>query len=201
MDDDDEMLWVACVLVGKWPQTAPHLGERYVTALREGFRRHMPASVPWRFVCFTDRAAISDVPTRPIPGLHGWFSKLYVFSRDAFPERARVLYVDLDTLVRADPSAAARLPLDKPVFWHNVWSRAERQLASGAISFRAGPALHAVWDEFAANVGRAPPYAPPPRAHPMRGRAGWAVKNLVTTDEDWDAALLRRGGLARVPMS
>ena len=79
------MLHVACVRWGN------KYGPEYVERLRRGVTRHMP-SVPWCFDVFDE----SRLPA----GVAGWWNKLALFAADAFPHGDRVVYFDLDTLIR-----------------------------------------------------------------------------------------------------
>lgn len=181
--------YVACVLAGKWPQTAPELGEAYVKRLAAAVQKHCSPEV--RFVCFTDRAPerLPGIETRSLPaGLFGWFNKLYLFAPEAFELGARVLYLDLDTVVRADLKALLAVDSsEKPVFLHTVCSPVPRRAASGVVSFHSGPQFYPIWQEFkeVGFSGRKPPYLHPLRGHPMRGKPGWIARSWIEHDEDW----------------
>jgi len=60
-------------------------------------------SSPHEFHCFTDSAYdyARGIIKRPLPqdGLRGWWNKLALFKPGLFPDGARVLYLDLDTLI------------------------------------------------------------------------------------------------------
>lgn len=188
-----EVLNIACVLTGRWPQVHPKLaarfpdlGERYVEHLYAMVSRFAPVGTPWTFTCFTDRLPhhMPDIPTRKLPEhIDGWFNKLYLFSPDAFPEGSRVLYFDLDTAIVGTLTALAGVRLDVPVFLRDVW--AASHAASGLFSFRAGPALYPIWTEFALNIGRRRPFASP-RPFPMAKVPGWGpMTQGIHTDEQW----------------
>lgn len=195
----EDILYVACVLRGEWPHEqdrdicarVPDLSERYVEHLYSMVSRYAPRNQPWRFVCFTDRPArlLEGIPTRKLPeGLYGWFSKLYLFSSDAFPVGSRVLYFDLDTAITGQLDAAARIPLDLPVALSNVWSPGH--VGSGVLSFRAGPALSRIWSEFEPLMRHPPPYQHPnPHKYPPklpRQLFRWgAIGAGIRTDEQW----------------
>merc|ERR1711871_504757 len=90
-------LQVVCV---KW---GTKYDASYVNKLASSVRRHL--SVPHDFTCFTDDASSLDpgITARPLPDavpFHGWWFKAVLFSSEAgLPLGARVLYLDLDTVV------------------------------------------------------------------------------------------------------
>lgn len=175
-----ETTYVACVLTGNWPgefkaarKLVPDLGAHYVRCLYEMVSRWAPRNLAWRFVCFTDRCEIPGVPTRPLlPGVYSYFNKLQLFSGEAFPVGARVIYFDLDTRIVGDWTPLAQVTLSWPVFLRNMWDGA-RLPASGVMSWRAGE-LSYIWDGFAGVADLRPPYGR------VRG-AGLGVR----TDEEW----------------
>lgn len=139
---------ICCVLTGDWPgssavvrERCADLGAHYVQTLYQMVSRFAPANTPWRFTCFTDRLSIVGVPTRPIPtGVSGYFSKLYCFSSEAYPDGARVLYFDLDTVLVGPWAGLATVPIDE----HFLWALRDRWcglLGSGIMTWRAGPKI------------------------------------------------------------
>lgn len=191
-----ELVNVVCVLTGAWPQTAPALGEDYVLNLHDGICKHLHAE--FKFTCFTDRASekLPGIDTRSLPaGLHGWFNKLYLFSKDAFPEGSRVLYFDLDTVLLGDLELLATVDITKPVFLWDENHPLTKRAASGIMAFRSGPELYPIWDEFesAGYARRPPPYGMSRNIkHPMLGDSVWqqwidktAQRGGITTDEEW----------------
>jgi len=60
-------------------------------------------SLPHEFHCFTDDAAdyAPGIIKRPLPqdGLRGWWNKIALFKQGLFPDGARILYLDLDTVI------------------------------------------------------------------------------------------------------
>lgn len=170
---ENEMLWVTCVLWGRWPSTRDKgsqpdgLSERYVYKLQSMVKKWAPFNT--RFICFTDRkqSQMPGVATLGLPELEhvrGWFNKLYLFSADAFPVGARVLYFDLDTAIVGSLSDVASVPLDRPVFLRDVLCAP--RLASGVFSFRAGPEHYKTWTDYVTFSAR------------YRGMA-------MATDEQW----------------
>ncbi len=106
------MLIVACV------ENRDYLGmgAEYTRRLRSMVARRI--TVPWRFACLTD-----DPDRHVIPGdevqftpvldkvsqlLTGWWAKLYLFQPGRFPKGARIVYLDLDTVVVGDVYELAR---------------------------------------------------------------------------------------------
>lgn len=188
-----DMVNIACLLTGSWPhptpalrQKVPDLSERYVEHLYAGVSRFMPPNIPWRFTCFTDREPqhMPGIPTHKLPGgYNGWFNKLYLFSPEAYPAGARVLYFDLDTAITGNLARLATASLDVPILLRDVWASAHA--ASGVMSFRAGPALHPVWAEFRNRGLHPPPYT----AVAARLKAGTAYQEgkgrMIRTDEQW----------------
>lgn len=177
---------VACVLHGDWPgstaeirERCPDLGAHYVECLYGMVSKYMPPGTPWRFTCFTDRRFIHGIPTRPLPaGLEGTLAKLYVFSRDAFPQGARVVLFDLDTCITGSLKGLVEVPLSRPVFLRDVW-RPELP-ASGVGSWLAGFDAWRIWDEYAAHIGRRTPFA-----HPAARGSLYGPTLAVSTDEHW----------------
>lgn len=77
-------------------------GREYATKLLAGVRRHMPAGIELRRVCFTDDASTVPEGVDPIAvpaGIAGWWNKLAMFRPGAFKPGERVLFSDLDTIV------------------------------------------------------------------------------------------------------
>ena len=193
-----DMVNFCCVLRGDWPferdekirRRMPELGVHYVEQLYSGVSRYAPRNLPWRFVCFTDAARrIEGVPTRPLPeGLHGFFSKLYVFAPTAFPVGQRVVYLDLDTAITGQLDDICRIPLEAPVALSNVW--APGHIGSGLLSFRAGKAVHRFWNDFEQCIGQGSPYShpnpgkPPPRVPGTLFQWG-PMGTGIRTDEQW----------------
>src|SRR4029077_4356297 len=186
----DEITYVVCALHGAWPQIAPTLGPDYVYHLFDGVSKHMPRDVNWRFVCFTDRkpSELPGIPTRALPhGMYGWFAKLYVFSPDAFPVGSRVLYFDLDTVVVNDLRALTTVDISLPIFLWDEYHPLPRRAASGIMSFRSGPELYPIWNEFKGYLGKPPPYTSVKKPHPMQNCSYWQqhIRTHCTTDEQW----------------
>jgi len=78
-------------------------GPEYVNRLFYAVRRHL--SIPFSFHCFTDDSTDlhPDVVLHPLPHteLHGWWNKLYLFSKEV-NLTGRVMFIDLDTLITAN---------------------------------------------------------------------------------------------------
>jgi hypothetical protein len=79
------MLNVACVCVGET------YSPEYVEILYSMVRRNLAGGTVGRFTVFTDRpsafSSMAGVQTSEVPTfLKGWWSKLWLFSKDAFPK-------------------------------------------------------------------------------------------------------------------
>lgn len=133
-------------------------GREYVAKLYSGVRRHLTR--PWRGVCLTDDPA--TVPdgieaVAPPERLDGWWHKLLLFRPGMFEPGTRVLYFDLDTLIRGS--------LDDIAGYAGRFAVLDRMpygLASGVMAWEAGQADR-IWTEWEAN------WRP---IHP-RGDQGW----------------------------
>ena len=191
--ESPEAVQVCCVLTGDWPgasqdirQKCPDLGAHYVRVLYETLSKFAPVNTEWRFTCFTDRPTIEGIPEtscRSIPDrLYSYFSKLYCFSKDAFPLNSRVLFLDLDTAVVKNWTPLARLPLDKIVMLKDVW--AQSMPASGIMSWGATLATQRIWTDFAPQSKLRPPYShPTPRRFPPGVPS--PILSSIRTDEHW----------------
>lgn len=98
---------VACVEHGDYLGR----GREYVDKLKSMVSRNLRQ--PFTFVCLTDDRSRHDRLTwweSLPPGLPGWWNKISLFKPGMFPAGARVLYVDLDTVIAGtlDDFAASR---------------------------------------------------------------------------------------------
>lgn len=174
----NERVHIVCVLSGDWPGATDEvrarvgdLGAHYVKALKGMVDKFAPADQPYSFKCFTDRVAIDGVECAPIPkGIWSYFNKLYLFSPDAIPYGARVLYLDLDTCIVGRWAALGNVDLAFPVMLRDAW---HGQPASGIMAWRQSYGLSAIWRDFQHLVGKKPPFI-----HPMGGVD-------IRTDEQW----------------
>jgi len=90
------MLNICCVKYGT------KYGPEYVNILFDMVRRNLKEGVEGRFICFTDDPTGLDegIETKPLPSfLSSWWTKLYLFSEEAFPKDDRVIYFDLDVVI------------------------------------------------------------------------------------------------------
>ncbi len=74
----------------------------YVNKLYSMTMRHL--TVPHRFICFTDNSAglfpSIEVKMLPkIPGISGWWWKIFLFNKDLFPKGDTIFFMDLDTVI------------------------------------------------------------------------------------------------------
>lgn len=109
------MLIVACVEWGNYHDR----GAEYVAKLYAGARKHL--AQPFEFHCLTDdptrataaigEASIERAWTHLLTwGRGGWWNKVELFRPGLFPAGARILYLDLDSLITGslDELAAAK---------------------------------------------------------------------------------------------
>lgn len=122
----------ACVKVGtKYPT-------EHVNILVDMIRRNLPEGFKARFLCLTDDPEGLDpgidVAFCP-PGFVGWWAKLFLFSPKLFPANARVIYFDLDTIIRGqiDVLLSYRGPLAMLRDFYQP-----EHLGSGVMLWRAG---------------------------------------------------------------
>jgi FkbM family methyltransferase len=137
------MLNVACVCWGS------AYSKQYVEILYDMVRRNLAEGTAGKFICFTDDPSgfSSGIETRQLPaGPVGWFNKLALFSKDAFPSGERVLYVDLSTVITGslDQIAAYRgkFAILRDYFRPDGWQ-------SSVMAWEAGTLTH-IWDNYAA---------------------------------------------------
>jgi FkbM family methyltransferase len=141
------MLHVVCVRFGE------AFGIEYVERLHDMVRRNLPAGFAGRFVCLTDRpadlshlAGIDILDGRlALPPLVGWWAKLGLFLPGAFPAGDRVWYFDLDTVITG--------PLESLFEYAGAFAILEDVYRPGGfqsavMSWIAGPASDAIWDEW-----------------------------------------------------
>jgi uncharacterized Rossmann fold enzyme len=122
-------------------------GADYVNRLYDGVVRNLQAGFPGQFVCFTDDPTGLDpgIKVREVPkDLSGWWAKLFLFSKDAFPEGDRVLYFDLDTVITG--------PLDNIALCKSDFAMLRdvycvTNLNSGVMAWEAGRHTH-VWEKW-----------------------------------------------------
>lgn len=168
-----KMIEVCCVLNGNWPTGRDdRLGDEYVRRLFGMLDVHKPKDINWRFTCFTDRDYGRALPK----GLWTWFSKLWIFSPEAFPLNSKVLYFDLDTVIVANWGPLIR---EEPmVALGDVLPGTNGRVpvpASGLMTMLTTPDTQRIWTEFIPHIGRRPPYE-----HHLP-----TVPRMVRTDEQW----------------
>jgi uncharacterized Rossmann fold enzyme len=137
------MLNVCCVSVG---EAYPPL---YVEILYSMVRRNLARGFRGRFTVFTDAperfADMAGVQTRKVPEwLKGWWAKLYLFSKDAFPKGERVLYFDLDTVITGGldeiASYGGKFAILRDAYRDRGWQ-------SSVMGWEAGQ-VTAIWDNW-----------------------------------------------------
>lgn len=90
------MLNIVCVKQGQ------KYSAEYVNILFDMVARNLPDGFPGKFVCFTDDSAglATNISIEKLPpGINGWWNKLALFRKEAFPKGNRILYFDLDTII------------------------------------------------------------------------------------------------------
>jgi uncharacterized Rossmann fold enzyme len=137
------VLQVACIKVGS------RYGADYVNILYDMVSRNLQSGFPGQFVCFTDDPSGLDpaITVRKVPedlAHRGWFSKLWLFSKDAFPDGGRVLYFDLDTVITGPLDAIAMCSNDFAILRD---AYRPKGLQSSVMAWEAGRYEH-VWDSW-----------------------------------------------------
>lgn len=140
------MLNVACVCVGTAYST------EYVEILYSMVRRNLAGGVRGRFTVFTDNPSafksMAGIQTKEVsPDLKGWWAKLYLFSKDAFPKGERVLYFDLDTVITGSLDEIADYK-GKFAMLHDAYRNFGFQ--SAVMAWEAGT-LTEIWDRWNAD--------------------------------------------------
>ncbi len=137
------MLQVCCVNVGNYLGR----GADYVNRLYDGVVRNLQAGFPGQFVCFTDDPTGLDpgIKTREVPkGLSGWWTKLYLFSKEAFHDGDRILYFDLDTVITGPLDNIAMCRSDLAML-RDVYNPGH--FGSGVMAWEAGRHTH-IWENW-----------------------------------------------------
>jgi hypothetical protein len=139
------MLDVVCINAGNYLGR----GVEYVRILNDMVRRALPAGYAGRFTVFTDSPGdygpeiiVRDLPA---PWLHGWWHKLSLFKPGVFEDGARILYLDLDTVItgRLDAVAGYRgdFAILRDFFRPNGWQ-------SSVMAWTPGPRTEAIWEDW-----------------------------------------------------
>lgn len=129
---------IACVY-----RTGGVFTREWVFALKRGLNRTAPGVL---FRVLTNDYGLT--PLWRIPLEHdwpGWWSKFELFRPGVFPEGARVLYLDLDTLPIGDLSDL--LNYDGPFAMLSDFYR-PGAAASGVMSWRVGTGEHALYEQL-----------------------------------------------------
>lgn len=118
----------------------------YVNILRDMVLRNAANKI--RFVCITDDASGLDegIDIVELPeDLEMWYGKLYMFKRGLFKDGARMVYMDLDTVItgRIDDI----LKYDGQFATLRDFYQADR-LGPAIIAWKAGEFSGTVWDEW-----------------------------------------------------
>ena len=122
-------------------------GPEYVNILFDMVRRNLPNGYPGRFTCITDDGRGLDpmIHVEQLPAdLERWWGKLYMFKRGLFPDGARCVFMDLDTVIvgKLDRLAAYRGQFATlRDFYH-------RRLGPAVIAWEAGEFAASIWEEW-----------------------------------------------------
>lgn len=151
------MIIVACVEVGNYLGR----GAEYVAKLRAMVARNL--SAPHTFICLSDdyrrhaprhdsreRDFIHELPEPGfgIPGLVGWWAKLYLFSPMRFAPRTRVLFLDLDTVIVGSLDALVE---SKGILHLADWGWTKNDYGSGVMVWDAGE-HEEIWTRYTPDV-------------------------------------------------
>jgi hypothetical protein len=148
---------VACVYwKGKFRGREKCYDLSWVEKMRNMVARNM--SVPYRFVCLTN--VENNVPCDRVPlkqGWPGWWAKLELFDPDNFT--GRVLYLDLDLVIRKDLKPLIQYPspfvlMKQPVQLGRMHTKDGLEVViynSSVMSFDAGAGA-AIFQQFNGNV-------------------------------------------------
>lgn len=139
---ETELLNVVCLKAG-----AAYSAD-YVNILYDMVRRNL--GKPFRFHCITDDPAGLDPAIRVIElpaDLEKWWGKLYMFKRGLFADRARLLFMDLDTVVIGS--------LDELSDYRGQFATLRdfyypERLGPAIIMWEAGDFSASIWDEWVA---------------------------------------------------
>lgn len=140
----EKMVHFVCLKAGK------AFGAEYVNILRDMVMRNLPAGTPGRFVCLTDDPEGLDagVEILPLPeDLEKWWGKLYLFKRGLFPDGARVMFMDLDTVIVG--SIGKLLEYKGEFATLNDFYQPDR-VGPAVMLWRAGDYTASIWDEWVA---------------------------------------------------
>jgi hypothetical protein len=161
------MINVVCAHVGNYCDR----GTEYVQRLFDGIDKHLYTYRPW---CITDNPAMIPDGIRTIeadPCVQGWWNKISLFRPGILPKGERVLYFDLDTIIKGDLSDIANYR-GKFAMLRDFYFKGN--LNSGLMAWEAGTMDHLwrVWDR----CGR-------PQYHPG-GDQAW-IEEIQETADLW----------------
>lgn len=115
----------------------------WVYALKRALDVHLPRVL---FRVLTDDPAISPLWRVPLEhGWPGWWSKIELFRPGVFPPGARVLYLDLDTLIVG--SLADLAAYDGPFAMLSDFYQPAKA-ASGVMAWRVGSGEHVLYEQL-----------------------------------------------------
>lgn len=101
-EDQEELYTFVCINWGNYCGR----GVEYVNKLYAGVVRNLPAKTFYQFICFSDErpeGLLDGIKVKPLPnGVNGWWNKLYLFKEGLFPDKQRIIFLDLDTVITGD---------------------------------------------------------------------------------------------------
>lgn len=138
---------------GNWPNGNSDLGSTYIVNLVSALKRHMPDTVDYRVILFTDDPSVAvdgvDVRTLEVPnGLRWNLKKMFMYS-DQADLRKHILCLDLDCIVVGDmsPLVAQVLSLNQKLLITCAGAYKRNKLGGSVIGFKTGSKLRRLlWD-------------------------------------------------------
>lgn len=159
----------------------------YVNYLYASIKRN--TTLDFNFTCFTDDPTGVHCNTHPLPsGLDGWWNKLYLFSSEIpFPTHARIVYIDLDSVITGNVDDILSVQSDRIVVLRDFYTGLSRKVVgnecvgSGLMAWEHG--AHAeIWTRFASNPGDAVSSVAP------HGDQKW-IERMATSRVYWQDVL------------
>lgn len=141
------MINIVCVHVGDYCGR----GAEYVERLFTGIWQNLKPEIECNSWCITDNPKmVADinafiVPIKPDPAVEGWWNKIALFRPGIFPKGERVLYFDLDTVIKGGLSDIAAYT-GKFAMLRDFYFKGN--MNSGLMAWEAGTMDHIwrVWD-------------------------------------------------------
>lgn len=140
----EKRLIVVCVNAGNYLGR----GIEYVNILFDMVHRNISDKKSYEFQVFTDQKEgyHEAITVRDLPGnLTGWWNKLYLFKKELFDEKSRILFFDLDTVIVGG--------LDSVISYDGEFATLRdfwrpEGLGPAIIAWKNGGRANAIWDSF-----------------------------------------------------